>query len=101
MSLDTSTEGPGPTDSDCGPVDGNFGTWSSMEDGVVGEVTPTNDEVVRVSVSGDLDCSGETGENHFREDGIGTESDWGGGLLSTLVSSGFGGVGGMMFVTGS
>jgi hypothetical protein len=76
-----------------------------MEDGVVGEAMPTNGEVVRVSASGDLDGSGDTGENHFREVGIGTESDWGGGggrgLLSTLVSSGFGGVGGMMFVTGS
>lgn len=98
MSFDTSTEGPG---SDCRPAEGNFGTWSSMEEGVVGEAMPTNDEVVRVSASGDLDGSGETGENHFREVGIRTESDWGGGLLSTLVSSGFGGVGGMTFVTGS
>jgi hypothetical protein len=75
-----------------------------MEDGVVGEAMAANGEVVRVSASGDLDGRGETGENHFREVGIGTESDWGGGgggLLSTFVSSGFGGVGGMTFVTGS
>lgn len=91
----------GPTDSDCRPAGGSFGTWSSIEDGVVGEAMVANGEVVRVSASGDLDGSGETGENHFREVGIGTESDWGGGLLSTWASSGFGGVGGMTFVTGS
>ena len=82
-----------------------------MELGVEGEVTPAcdacetaNGEMVRVSASGDLDDTDETGENHLREVGIGTESDSGGFLLSTLVSSGFGGVGGMTlmtFVTGS
>jgi hypothetical protein len=79
-----------------------------MEDGVEGEATPTcdgcetaNGEMVRVSASGDLDDSDETGENHLREVGIGTDSDPGGRLFSTLVSSGFGGVGGMTFVMGS
>ncbi len=76
-----------------------------MEDGVDGEAMlaceTANGERVRVSASGDLDDSDETGENHLREVGIGTEADSGGGLLSTLVSSVFGGVGGMTFVTGS
>jgi hypothetical protein len=75
-----------------------------MEDGVDGEATPTcetaDGEVVRVSESGDLDGSDETGESHLREVGEGTETDSGGGLLSTLLSSVFGGVGGMTFVTG-
>lgn len=74
-----------------------------MEDGVDGEATTpacetANGEMVRVSASGDLDGSDETGENHLREVGIEREADSGGGLL---VSSGFGGVGGMTFVTGS
>lgn len=79
-----------------------------MEDGVEGEATPAydacetaNGEMVRVSASGDLDDSDETGENHLREGGIWTDSDPGGGLFSTLGSSDFGGVGGMTFVMGS
>lgn len=76
-----------------------------MEDGVNGEVTPTCEtatgEVARGSAPGDLDGSGETGVNHLREGGIEMDSDSGGGLFSVLLSSGFGGVGGMTFVTGS
>lgn len=73
-----------------------------MEDGVDGEATckVANGEVARISASGDLDGSDEIGENHLRDVGIGTDSDSDGGLLSTLLSWGFGGVGGMTFVTG-
>ncbi|KAH9954702.1 hypothetical protein BC827DRAFT_929319 [Russula dissimulans] len=94
----------GETDSNDGPADGNFGTCSSIDDGVRGEPTPacepTNGETGRSSDSGDLDCIDETGENHLRA-GMGTGavvSD--GASPSTLASSGLGGVGGMMFVTG-
>jgi len=80
-------------------------TWSSIDDGVDGETTlgceTANGEVVRISASGDFDGSEEVEENHLREIGIGTDTDSDGALFSTMARSGFGGVGGMTFVTGS
>jgi hypothetical protein len=92
----------GETDSN-GRADGSFGTWSSIDGGVRGEFTPAcepDGEVARTSASGDLDCDGETGENHLRAGVTETEAVLGGGMLSTRVSSVFGGVGVMTFVTG-
>ena len=61
-------------------------------------------EPQRASISGDLGCGEGEGEeeNHLRAGGMrtGTVSDGGSLGLSIRVSSSFGGVGGMMFVTG-
>jgi len=101
-SVDNATGGE--TGSNDGPADGNFGTCSSIDDGVRGEPTPdcelTNGETARGSESGDLDRIDGVGENHLRV-GMGTGtvvSD--GASPSTLANSGLGGVGGIMFVTG-
>lgn len=56
----------------------------------------------RASNSGDLSWGDEEEENHLRAGGMGTGAVSDGGSLgpSIRVSSSFGGVGGMMFVTG-
>jgi len=69
---------------------------------VRGETIPAwGPEPGRASDSGDLGC-GEEEENHLRAGGMGTGAVSDGGSLepSIRVSSSFGGVGGMTFVTG-
>jgi hypothetical protein len=85
-----------------GEADGNFGTCSSIDGGVRGESTPAcepDGEAAPISASGDLGCDNETGENHLRAGVVETGAVSDRGRLSTRVSSGLGGVGGMTFVT--
>lgn len=89
-------------DSNGGEADGSFGTCSSIDGGVRGESTPACEpgEAALIPASGDLGCDNETGENHLRAGVIETGAISDRGRLSTRVSSGLGGVGGMTFVTG-
>jgi hypothetical protein len=86
-------------DSEGGPVEAGakFGTCSSSDDGC----ELADGDTARASGSDDVGCDDDAGKNHFRVAGIGTGTDCDGGSPSPLTSSGLGGVGGMMFVTGN
>lgn len=97
MSADNITGG----GSDGGPedVEAILGTWSSSDDGLT-HACVLDSETVRASISGDIGCDNEAGKNHLRVAGVGTGTVSGGGSPSPLASSGLGGVGGIIFVTG-
>jgi hypothetical protein len=88
--------------SDGGPeeAEAKLGTCSSSDDGLTHACELADGEKERVSVSGDIGCDNEAGKNHLRVAGIGTGTVSGGGSPSPLASSGLGGVGGIIFVTG-
>lgn len=93
---------PEETDSDDGPAEAKakFGAWSSGGDGLSPVCEMADGKAARVSTSGDLACGDEAEENHLRVADIGTGTASDGGPPPTLVSSNFGGVGGMTFITG-
>lgn len=99
MSADNITGG----DSDGGPeeAEAKFGTSSSGDDGLTHVCELADGKTERASVSGDIGCDIEVGKNHLRVAGVGTGTVSGGDSPSPLASSGLGGVGGIIFVTGS
>jgi hypothetical protein len=83
---------------------GSLDACSSIDVNVREESTPAcglDGEALSISITGDLDGDDETGENHLRAGAIETETVSDGGWLSTRISSGLGGVGGVRFITGS
>jgi hypothetical protein len=89
-------------DFDGGPeqAEAKFGTSSSGDDGLTHACELADGKTERASVSDDIGCDVEVGKSHLRVAGVGTGTVSGGDSPSPLASSGLGGVGGIMFVTG-